>query len=345
MRIPVLSVPRDFGFTEEHALLRQSVRRFLAERFDRGRLRAHAEGGAGFDRRLFDEVVSLGWTALPGGLHQVLLCEELGRALFPLPVTASLIAAHALAIDTHEGVLAVALGEAPEAMATRDGDGFVLRGAFSQVVAGAEAEALLAPFCCDGSAAWFVVPRDALQATADRGIDATRATAHIEVAGRVEGDARLEGGAALSRRIHSRARTLYAAEAVGAAEAALIMTRDYACERQQFGRPIGTFQAVSHPLVNAMIAIEHARSLTLAAATALDDDDDAARDTLARMANAAASEALSFTTSRGVQLHGGFGFTWDCDMHFYLRRAIAERGFLGAPEDHRRALAEAILDP
>lgn len=359
MTIPVLQVPRDFGFSEEHELMRQSVRRFLSERFERGRLRAHVDAQAAgkqtFDADLFAEVVALGWTALPGGLYQALMCEELGRALFPLPVTASAIAANALGVDEHDGVLAVALSEAhhaPDARfvadaitatATRDGDGFVLRGAFAQVVAGAEAATLLAPFVCDGALSWFAVPRASVEATADRGMDATRATASVRVDGSVPASAQVEGGAALYRRIYCRALTLYAAEAVGAAETALLMTRDYACERKQFGRPIGTFQAVSHPLVNSMIAIEHARSLTLAAATALDGDDDLALDTLARMANAAASEALWQTASRGVQLHGGFGFTWDCDMHFYLRRAIAERGFLGSPEDQRRALADTLL--
>jgi alkylation response protein AidB-like acyl-CoA dehydrogenase len=127
---------------------------------------------------------------------------------------------------------------------------------------------------------------------------------------------------------------------------------------------------VSHPIVDAMIELESARSLTLAAAAALDSQRDGGQrdggqrdggqrdggqrdggqrggghdaEIYARMAKAAACEALSRVTARGVQLHGGFGFTWDCDMHFYFRRAIHDRGHLGDPLHHRRVLAEILF--
>jgi alkylation response protein AidB-like acyl-CoA dehydrogenase len=175
---------------------------------------------------------------------------------------------------------------------------------------------------------------------AEHTVDRTRDGVRIDVSRLGEGST-FDGGLTADD-VRARTLTLIAAESCGAAEAALVMTRDYACERKQFGRPIGTFQAVSHPIVNSMIAIEQARSLTLAAAAALDAGEEALL--LARMAKAAASDALRDTTMRGVQLHGGFGFTWDCDMHFYFRRSLHDYPLLGTPAEHRRALASQLLE-
>ena len=121
------------------------------------------------------------------------------------------------------------------------------------------------------------------------------------------------------------------------------LTRDYAIERQQFGRPIGSFQAVSHAIVNVMIAVENARSLVTYAAAAVDDNSEHAA-VACRMAKVAACDALWRGSDRGVQLHGGFGFTWDCDVHFYFRRALYARGAYGDPETLRQQLAAALLD-
>jgi alkylation response protein AidB-like acyl-CoA dehydrogenase len=121
------------------------------------------------------------------------------------------------------------------------------------------------------------------------------------------------------------------------------MTAAYAQTRVQFDRPIGSFQAIKHPLVNVLIAVEQLRSLVYAAASAL-DAGDAEAPLLAHMAKAAASEAYPFACSRAVQFHGGYGFTEDCDAHLYLRRALASRPAFGDARELRASLAAALLD-
>jgi alkylation response protein AidB-like acyl-CoA dehydrogenase len=130
----------------------------------------------------------------------------------------------------------------------------------------------------------------------------------------------------------------------GAADAALCLTRDYAVQRVQFGRPIGAFQAVKHPLVDILIGVESARTLALGAAAALDHQPERA-ELPARMAKAAAGDAFSLAVRKAVQLHGGYGFTWDCDAHFYFKRALWSRATLGDAGQHRRRLADALLGP
>jgi alkylation response protein AidB-like acyl-CoA dehydrogenase len=177
-------------------------------------------------------------------------------------------------------------------------------------------------------------------------VDTTRRTARLHLdAARVPAEARLSRGniEALGA-VATAGRALIAAEMVGAAEAVLEQTRRYACERQQFGRAIGSFQAVKHPIVDMMVGVELARSLALASATLLDRGPNAA-DTSARMAKALASDVFANAVKKGVQLHGGFGFTWDCDVHLFFKRMLWSRGTLGDAGHHRRHLANRLLGP
>ncbi len=112
--------------------------------------------------------------------------------------------------------------------------------------------------------------------------------------------------------------------------------------RTQFDHPIGFFQAVKHPIVNMMLAVDRARSLVYAAACAVDADPrDALR--LARMAKASASDAAAFCSDRSVQLHGGIGFTWECDVHIYFKRQKHNQ-FLWGDGTHQRAQLATLLD-
>jgi alkylation response protein AidB-like acyl-CoA dehydrogenase len=134
-----------------------------------------------------------------------------------------------------------------------------------------------------------------------------------------------------------------AAESVGGAESVLLTTRDYAVARKQFDRQIGFFQAVKYPIVDMMCGIELARSLAVGAAAAL-DQSAACSEALARMAKAQSSDVFATAVRKGVQLHGGYGFTWDCDVHYYFRRAMWSRAMLGDAIHHRRWLADALVD-
>jgi alkylation response protein AidB-like acyl-CoA dehydrogenase len=160
---------------------------------------------------------------------------------------------------------------------------------------------------------------------------------------RVGREARLAGdGAAAWRATLVRGFAALAAESVGGAESVLLTTRDYAIARKQFDRQIGFFQGVKFPIVDLMCGVELARSLAVGAAAAL-DHAPAGAETLARMAKAQASDVFATAVRKGVQLHGGYGFTWDCDVHFYFRRALWNRAMLGDAIHQRRALAELLF--
>jgi len=135
--------------------------------------------------------------------------------------------------------------------------------------------------------------------------------------------------------------TIVAADLCGAAEWQLQTTNEYAKTRVQFDHPIGFFQAVKHPIVNMMLAVDRARSLMYAAACAIDHEpDDAVR--LARSAKAAASDAAAFCSDRSVQLHGGIGFTWECDVHLYFKRQKHNQLLYGDAAYQRAKLADGI---
>lgn len=134
------------------------------------------------------------------------------------------------------------------------------------------------------------------------------------------------------------------ADLCGTSEWQLQTTVEYAKTRKQFDRPIGFFQAVKHPLTNAMIEIDRARSLLYHAACCIDSGSDEALD-MARMAKSAASDAGRFMSDRSVQLHGGIGFTWECDIHLYFKRSMHNQVLYGDGAHQRRLLAVAIMGP
>ena len=373
-------IPADFGFSDEHEMLRQEARRLFAERCPISEVRRIADDAAGFDAALWKELGALGWVGLAiperhggaglGSLPLALLLEEAGRRLVPSPLLASVLAAFAIEagggeaqqarwlpeIASGERIATLALyepsggfeAESVRATAEPAGGGFVLRGQKRFVLAGANANLVVAP-CREpsGEIALFVVDLPASGASVQReiGVDPTRRTARIALDGvRVGREAKLDcGGAAALERAHVRGFAALAAEMVGAADAALVMTRDYAIARKQFGRQIGFFQAVKHPIVDVMIGVELARNHALGAAAALDHAPDDA-EVPARMAKAQASDVFATAVRKGVQLHGGYGFTIDCDMHLYFKRALWSRATLGDGPYHRRRLAEALFD-
>ncbi len=375
-----LEVPTDFGFTEEHALLRAEARRFLSERLPIAELRKLADAGIGFDRALWKELAELGWVGLVlpdlhggaglGALHLEIVLEEMGRRLVPGPFLGSLLAGIAIthagsdaqqerllpAIAAGDVVATIALCEAGgvfeadgvTATAEPADGGFVLRGQKTHVLCGAEAGIVVAPFRePSGRIALFAVeiPSTGVSIEAEVCIDPTRPTARIAFDGvRVTASARLDGdGAAAWNAMLVRGFAALAAEQVGGAESVLLETRNYAIARKQFDRQIGFFQGVKYPIVDMMCGIEGARSLATGAAAALDANSPGA-ETLARMAKAQVSDVYCNAVRKGVQIHGGYGFTWDCDVHFFFRRAMWSRAMLGDGIHHRRWLAARLFE-
>jgi len=125
-------------------------------------------------------------------------------------------------------------------------------------------------------------------------------------------------------------------------ESSLQATVEYAKQRKQFERQIGFFQAVKHPLVNAMIDIDRARSLLYHAACCIDAGSEEA-ETAARMAKSAASDAGAFISDRSVQLRGGIGFTWECDVHLFFKRSLHNQMLYGDGAYQRKLIAETLI--
>jgi alkylation response protein AidB-like acyl-CoA dehydrogenase len=320
----------------------------------------------------------LGWAGLVapekcggaglGAVALAVLCEETGRALLPSPLLATLLASKLLEFAANDAqrerwLPRIARGEALATIAHVEASGAWEADATSALldagrVSGAKAHVWAAP-----TAQLFVVPvRERGDPEASGALrlavveaSASGVTAESEAtldASRRQGRVRFEGAAcdvlagdgdAAWRAWLPWAQTALAAEMAGGADAALAMTAAYAQTRVQFDRPIGSFQAVKHPLVNVLIAIEQLRTLVYTAASAL-DAGSAEAPLLARMAKAAASEAYPYACSRAVQFHGGYGFTEDCDAHLYLRRALASRPAFGDAREQRAAIASALLE-
>lgn len=239
--------------------------------------------------------------------------------------------------------------EGVEATATPDGDGFVLAGRKTFVLDGHTADRLLVVARAPGSKgedglSVFVVDGDAAGVTrkALPTMDQTRRLAEIELSDvRVEGDACLgEPGAAGPglRRTLDLAAIGLAAEQVGGAQRCLDMSVAYAKEREQFGRPIGSFQAIKHKCADMMVAVESARSAVYYAACIADDGSDDLSSN-ASLAKAWCSDAYFKCAGDSIQIHGGVGFTWEYDPHLHFKRARAGRSWLGTPDEHRERIA------
>lgn len=330
---------------------------------------------AAWDQALWKQIVELGWTGLAvpesaGGLGMktivaATLVEELARVALPSPLQATLFATMVLrAAEARPWLERIAGGEAatlaitPESgswepgdtdvEARRAGTGITLHGRVAFVQDARKVGFFVVSAKGAGGVGLYAVPADArgLTITPDRIVDLTRDQATLVFDG-VEVDAAAviapEGrGAAAIESALPALLALLAADLCGAAEWQLQTTAEYARTRVQFERPIGFFQAVKHPIVNMMIAVDRARSLTYAAACAVDHEPhDALR--LARMAKAAASDAAAFCADRSVQLHGGIGFTWECDVHLYFKRQKHTEQLFGSGAYQRAKLA-AFLD-
>lgn len=239
-----------------------------------------------------------------------------------------------------------------EATATADGDEFILDGAHSFVVDGHSADLLIVAARRPGSAgaegiALFALAGDTpgLIRTSLTTLDLTRRLARLDFQGlRVPGSALLggddEAGAALERALQLSAIGL-AAEQVGGAQRCLDLSVAYANEREQFGRPIGSFQAIKHKCADMMVDVECARSAAYYAACVVAEESDELPEAAA-LAAAQCADAYFRCAADAIQIHGGVGFTWEYDVHLHFKRAGAGERLLGEAAYHRECIAEQI---
>ncbi|MFE1784809.1 acyl-CoA dehydrogenase family protein [Streptomyces sp. NPDC059506] len=345
---------------EEQEELRAAVRSLLARH----------EGAAAW-RPLVEQIGAAG-LAVPeeyggagcGALEVHVVTEELGRVLSPVPFLGSAVLAvrallasgdaaacggllPGLAAGTAVGALAWAepgpsAPASPRTRAEQEPDGtWRLTGVKEHVLHGADADVLLVTAGSAAGCSLFQVPADGpgVVREAVGTMDLTRPQARVRLdgAGARPVGAGGDGGRALARALDEGAVAL-AAEQVGAASRALEATVEYAKARVQFGRAIGSFQAVKHRLADCYVMVESARSLALAAAFA-SADDSPELPRLAAAAASACSEAFSAVAGEMIQLHGGIGITWEHDAHRYFKRAHGSALLLGTPSSHRRRLA------
>ena len=234
-----------------------------------------------------------------------------------------------------------------------DGAGFRLRGRKRFVVDGASAELLVVAARAPGSAGdagvdLFLVPADAAGLTrrALPTMDQTRRQAEIALADvRVGADARLAGGdgSATLRRVLDLAAVALAAEQVGGAQRCLDISVAYAKERCQFGRPIGSFQAIKHKCANMLVRVESARSAAYYAACVA-AAGAAQLPRAASLAKAYCSDAYFACAGETIRIHGGVGFTWEYDPHLHFKRAQGSEILLGDPAWHRERIARELCD-
>jgi alkylation response protein AidB-like acyl-CoA dehydrogenase len=369
----------EYVFTDEQDQLLKAVRRFCTENFDEQTVRQLMESDPPFDpkawNRLGSELGVLGLSVpeADGGVggtlvDQAVAVEELGAALACGPFFGTVyLAIPALVAASAGPVRDEVLGELVEgrrtaAFAVRDvagavdqtvtvsatasGDAWTLSGTVERVVdAGAADDLLVAAAGPDGLALYVVdAAGPGVARTSLLTVDLTRPQATVEFA---DAPARLIAGADEAPRVIEHAlhvgAALLATEQVGAAQHILDVAVQYAKDRLQFGRPIGSFQAVKHRLADMMVDLEHARSAAQHAVWALTDgSDDPAL--VASIAQATCSAAFSRIATDAIQTLGGIGFTWEHQAHLYFKRATSDAALLGSAEEHRSRVAEMVLD-
>jgi len=362
----------DFEWSEEQEQLRTSLRRFLAEQADVAWVRERWGDSTGLDDSIWPGLVEFGAVGLLipeeyggaglGALEIGVVLEELGRALFPGPVLSSAFVASRLVCEygtpkqrdaflpklaRGEIRMCAAIDHGNRACAIGDGPERALTGALRPVLDAAACGTWIVPATRGDELGLYLVDAcaPAARATPFGQVDGTRRLFDIELCA-ARADVLVEGARAAAAA--SEARDLLAIglaiDAVGAAARALELATAYAKEREQFGRPIGSFQSVQHLLVDMLRAVELVRAAAIYALWSADAAPSGARREAAAVAKAAASELLPGVGASAIQVFGGIGFTWEMDIHLYDKRICSQALLGGDAAHHLETLAASSLD-
>jgi alkylation response protein AidB-like acyl-CoA dehydrogenase len=364
----------DFEFTDDQLHLRENARNVLDSACPPSVVRDVFDGDAD-GSNLWATLVDLDWPGLGlpeehgglglGFLEVAILVEELGRVVAPSPYLATVTQLVPLVREAGSSLLlaevasgqctgTLAMAEAGQwrldaiaTTASSTAGGWVLDGVKSHVLDGHTAGELAVVARGDGGLGAFVVPGDAVEATPARGMDPTLPVASVTLssvgvsADRVlvePGDPSAEGVIA---RALEQSTVAMALSTVATCRTIFEATLQYAKDREQFGKPIGSFQALKHRLADCYLAVERASALAYFAALTIVEDDPR-RAVATSMAKASAGDCQRLLVRDGLQLHGGIGFTWEHDLHFALKRAKAGDLLLGTAAFHRARLAELM---
>jgi alkylation response protein AidB-like acyl-CoA dehydrogenase len=352
----------DFELSDDQLALRDGARELLDGLAPIARVRAVVEAGGGVDAELWKAMVEQGWTAveLPedrgglglGSVEVAVLLEEVGRHVAPAPFLPTVLTLGALAragaddrvarlLDT-EGIGCVAWSRRPDAVqATERGGEWRLNGRPDPVpYAPSAAVAIVTAATEDGPALFSLDLDEVGRPPRQPALDQTRELGwlHLDDAPA----ARLGGPDAVDALL-DRAAAGVATEMLGSAARALEMAVEYAKDRVQFGRPIGSFQAVKHRCADMLVDVEGMRSTSYWAAWCIGAGDRDA-SVAASTAKIWCSDAAKRVMASALQVHGGIGFTWEHDLHLFLKRSQLDQVSFGDASFHRQRLA-AMLRP
>jgi alkylation response protein AidB-like acyl-CoA dehydrogenase len=360
----------DLAVSGVHTELRSMVRQLMADTSSSARVREVIETEDGFDRATWSTIGQLGLLALlvperweglgQGPVEAGIVFEEMGRALYPGPYFASVaLATNALLCSGDDAACndflpGIAAGSTIATLATADntgytvargnGDPWILEGAKSFVPHGHVADLLLVTARTDAGLSLFAVdPADAgVEARALTSLDLTRRLAAVSFAGAPARLVGVDGGAdAMLASTVDRALIALASEQAGGAARCLEMSVEYAKQREQFGKPIGSFQAIAHRCVEMLQRVEFARAASHYAAACLATPADEL-PVAARVAAAYCGRAYRWVATENIQVHGGLGFTWEHDAHLHYRRSWASETLLGNADEHYLAVTDRI---
>ncbi len=368
----------NFAFNEEQEELRKTVRQFLEAKSPETAVREQMDTEAGFDPAVWQQMgeqLGLQGLVIPeeyggsgyGYIELVVILEEMGRALLCAPFFSSVVlAANTLIHSGDEAAKAeylpgIASGETIATLAlteengrwdeagvtieaTANGDSWTISGTKLYVLDGHTANLLLVAARTPGGVSLFAVPADAagVERTPLATMDQTRKQAKITF---TDTPARLigteGGGWPVLERVLDLAAVALAAEQVGGAQFCLEMAVQYAKDRVQFGRPIGSFQAIKHKCADMLLEVESAKSAAYYAGWCASELNDEL-PSVASLAKAYCSEAYFHAAAENIQIHGGIGFTWEHPAHLYFKRAKSSELLFGDPTYHRELLAQRI---
>lgn len=372
------SMRASIGFSEEQAQLLDIATSFCRDKSPIANVRNLIDDELGYNPAIWQEIAELGWLgiALPeeyGGIGLTLaevvpISEQMGRTMLATPFASTTLAAQALLAGGSEEQKSTWLPKIIEgsiatfascedhadwnlenitATAEFSADAVKLSGTKYLVVDAASADIILATVCYEGRPAIAIIERGELPDGAlcrEKIIDETRRSYALSLDNiRISAEAMfpMDTISACLKHIELTGSLLLAAESCGGAQSVIEYTVDYLKTRKQFGKIIGSYQALKHPIVDAHVAYEKARSHLYSAAYSFSQQGEG--EIATRMAKAEANQAFAYAADRAIQFHGGFGFTYDCDAQLYRRRAIWAEALFGSASYHRHKLADLMF--
>jgi len=371
----------NFSFSDDQVLLKNSVRAALEEHCKSAHVRAMAEDGKGYSDELWGEMGKLGWLGLPfpeehggaglGLVELAIVLEEMGRAAYPGPFFSTVVLGGlglmlgGSAEQKDKWLPAIASGRArmtaalleehldwdpasTTASATKSGSGWILSGVKRFVPWAHVADVILVPARSAEGLSLFLLDPKSVGVTLSpmKGIDLTNRWSEMrldKVAVGAEAIMGQPGGAAsVLESLLRRAAVCASAEMLGAARRCLDMSVEYVKVREQFGQPIGSFQAIRHRCAEMLLEAENAHAAVYYAAWALTAGaEDAA--VASSICKSYVNEAARRVCGDAIQVHGGIGFTWEYDLHLYMKRAKALEPLYGDTEYHRELITRHAI--